>query len=168
VSTHRRLDITPEHESTRRPQPIPSRPMLIGTRLQSSVIDPLIRLAFRMGIPDPGDALLETTGRQSGQPQFTPICDGLEGNTFWLVSQRGREADWVRNIEVDPRVRVQLRSRRPPTWRSGTAHIAEDDDAPARSRMLSRGRPWRQLCLRAAAMLAINPLTVRIDLDPLG
>ena len=134
--------------------------------LQTSVINPLIRLAFRAGIPDPGDALLETTGRRTGQPRLTPVCDGLEGDTFWLISQRGRDADWVRNIEADPRVRVKLRSRRPTRWRSGTAHILEDDDPQERQRILGQAGFWRRLCLSTSGALATDAMTVRIDLDP--
>jgi deazaflavin-dependent oxidoreductase (nitroreductase family) len=133
--------------------------------LQESVVNPLVRLAFRLGIPDPGDALLETTGRRTGMPRLTPVCDGLEGDTFWLLPQRGRGADWVRNIEAEPRVRVQLRSRRPTLWRTGTAHILDDDDAHERQRMLGRGKPWRRLCLRASGAVATDLLTVRVDLD---
>ena len=135
-------------------------------RLQDSVVNPLIRLAFRLGIPDPGDALLETRGRHSGQPRLTPVCDGLEGDTFWLISQSGRDADWVRNIEADPRVRVKPRSRRPTAWRSGTAHVVDDDDPEERRRFLGRSDPWRRLCLSTSAALASDPLTIRIDLDP--
>jgi deazaflavin-dependent oxidoreductase (nitroreductase family) len=133
--------------------------------LQTSAVDPLIRLAFRLGIPDPGDALLETIGRRTGEPRLTPVCDGLEGETFWLIAQR-RDADWVRNIEADPHVRVQLRSRRPAKWRSGTATILDDDDAYERQRMLGRGKPWRRLCLDTSVKQATDLLTVRIDLDP--
>jgi len=129
-------------------------------------VNPLIRLAFRLGVPDPGDAVLETTGRHTGQLRLTPVCDGLEGETFWLLSQRGRDADWVRNIEARPRVRVELRSRRPTRWRAGTAHVLPDDDPHERRRILSRGKPWRRLCLRTSGALATDPLTVRIDLDP--
>ena len=132
----------------------------------ASIVDPLIRFAFRIGIPDPGDAVLETTGRRTGKPRLTPVCDGLEGDTFWLLSQRGRDPDWVRNIEADPCVRVKLRSRRPTRWRSGTAHILDDDDPHERQRILSRGKPWRRLCLTASGALATDVVTVRIDLDP--
>jgi hypothetical protein len=38
------------------------------------------------------------------------VCDGLDGEVFWLVAQRGRCADWVRNIQANPRVRVKVRS----------------------------------------------------------
>jgi deazaflavin-dependent oxidoreductase (nitroreductase family) len=137
-------------------------------RLQTSVVNPLVRLAFRFGIPDPGDALLETTGRRSGQPRLTPVCDGLEGDTFWLLSQHGRDADWVRNIEADPRVRVKLRSRRPARWRAGTARVVADDDAQERQRILGESKPWRRLCLETSGAQATDLLTVRVDLDPEG
>jgi hypothetical protein len=57
-------------------------------RVQASLVNPLVRIAFRLGIPDPGDALLETTVRRTGKPRLTPVCDGLEGDTFWLISER--------------------------------------------------------------------------------
>jgi deazaflavin-dependent oxidoreductase (nitroreductase family) len=133
--------------------------------LQRSVVNPLIRFVFRLGLPDPGDALLETTGRRTGTPRLTPVCDGLEGDTFWLLSQRGRDAVWVRDIEADARVRVKPRSRRPTTWRSGTAHILDDDDPRERQRLLGVGKPWRRLCLSTSAALATHLLTVRVELD---
>jgi hypothetical protein len=55
-------------------------------------VNPLARFAFRWGVPDPGDVLLETVGRRSGRPQVTPVCDGLEADTFWLLSERVRAA----------------------------------------------------------------------------
>lgn len=51
-------------------------------QLQKSLINPVDRLAFRRRTPPPGDALLETIGRRTGQPRVTPVCDRLEGNTF--------------------------------------------------------------------------------------
>jgi hypothetical protein len=90
----------------------------------------------------------------------------LEGDTFWLLSQRGRDADWVRDISEDPSVRVQLRSRRPTRWRSGTAHVLEDDDPHERGQMLGAAKPWRRLCLQTSAAMATDLLTVRIELDP--
>jgi deazaflavin-dependent oxidoreductase (nitroreductase family) len=133
--------------------------------LQRSVVNPLVRLAFRLGIPDPGDALLETTGRRSGQPRHTPVCDGTEGDTFWLVSERGRDADWVRDVEADPRVRVKVRTGPLAGWRAGTAHVLEDDDARERLRILAQGNLGRRLCVRTSAAMSTDPLTVRIDLD---
>src|SRR5271163_2580339 len=100
-------------------------------RLQRSVINPLDKLAFALRTPPPGDALLETTGRRSGQPRVTPVCDCLEGSTFWIVAQRGRDADYVKNIAVNSRVRVKG-SLSSSAWRAGTAEILDDDDPKER------------------------------------
>jgi len=133
-------------------------------RLQTSVIDPLDKLAFALRVPPPGDALLETTGRRTGRPRVTPVCDCLEGDTFWIVVQDGRSADYVRNIEANPRVRVRGSLSRS-GWRSGTAHILDDDDPAERVRILSRGNRWRRLCLQASGAMGTSPLIVRIDLE---
>jgi deazaflavin-dependent oxidoreductase (nitroreductase family) len=134
-------------------------------RLQRSVIDPLDKLAFALRIPPPGDALLETIGRHTARPRTTPVCDGTEGDTFWIVAQHGRSADYIRNIEANPRVRVKGSLARI-GWRSGTAHILDDDDPAERARILSRSNRWRRLCLQASGAIATSPLSVRIDLDP--
>jgi deazaflavin-dependent oxidoreductase (nitroreductase family) len=135
-------------------------------RLQESVINPLDKLAFALRIPPPGDALLETIGRRTGRRRVTPVCDCLEGDTFWIVAQRGRSARYVQNIEANPRVRVRGSLSRT-GWRSGTAHLLDGDDAEERVRILSRGNRWRRLCLRASTSIGTSPLTVRIDLDPI-
>jgi deazaflavin-dependent oxidoreductase (nitroreductase family) len=137
----------------------------ITDRLQKSVINPLDKLAFALRTPPPGDALLETTGRRTGQRRVTPVCDCLEGDTFWIVAQGGRGADYVQNIEADPRVRVKG-SLSDSDWRAGTAHILDEDDPEERVRILGRGNRWRRLCLEASASMSTSPLTVRVDLDP--
>jgi len=113
---------------------------------EKHVLNPVVMLAWQIGIPPPGDALLETTGRRTGLARHTPVCDGLDGETFWLVAQHGRRADWVRNIEADPRVRVRFRTGSGVGWRAGTAHILDDDDARERQRLAGRGDPARRLC----------------------
>jgi deazaflavin-dependent oxidoreductase (nitroreductase family) len=133
-------------------------------RLQQSVINPVVRLAWDRGIPIPGDALLETTGRRTRLPRRTPVCDGLEGETFWLIAQGGRDADWVRNIEANPLVRVKV-SGIHAGWRSGTAHILDDDDPRKRQRILSQANFARRLCMSTSKALHTNPLTIRVDLD---
>lgn len=133
--------------------------------LQKRVVNPVVMLAHNLGIPPPGDALLETIGRRTGQPRHTPVCDGLDGETFWLVSQRGRDADWVKNIQADPRVRVKVRTRSGVGWRAGTAYILDDDDPRERLRRMGEGNLARRLCAGASAAVGTDPLTVRIDLD---
>jgi len=135
--------------------------------LQTRVINPIVMLAHNLGFPPPGDALLETTGRRTRRPVRTPVCDGLDGQTFWLVAQRGRRADWVRNIQADPRVRVKVRTGSGVVWRAGTARILDDDDPRERQRLISQGNLARRLCVSASAAMSTDPLTVRIDLDTL-
>jgi deazaflavin-dependent oxidoreductase (nitroreductase family) len=133
-------------------------------RLQQSVINPVVRRAWDLGLPIPGDALLETTGRRTGMRRRTPVCDGLEGETFWLIAQRGHDADWVRNIEANPRVRVKVSGLRA-GWQTGTAQILDDDDPRERQRILSQANFPRRLCMSTSKAVQTNPLTIRVDLD---
>jgi deazaflavin-dependent oxidoreductase (nitroreductase family) len=130
--------------------------------LQKYVLNPLDKLAFRLGVPPAGDALLETIGRRTGEARVTPVCDGLVGETFWIVTQRGRQSGYVKNIEANPRVRVKVRDK----WRTGTAHILDDDDPRERRRILGQSNLARKLCLRTSSAMTTSPLTVRIDLTP--
>jgi deazaflavin-dependent oxidoreductase (nitroreductase family) len=137
----------------------------IAHPLQKRVVNPVVKLAWRLGTPPPGDALLETIGRRTGRPRRTPICDGLDGETFWLVAQRGRRADWVRNIEANPRVRVKVASWPRTRWLAGTARILDDDDPRERQRSIGRANLARRVCVGASGAMDTSPLTVRIDLD---
>jgi deazaflavin-dependent oxidoreductase (nitroreductase family) len=121
------------------------------------LLNPVMRRAIEAGLVPRGWALLETTGRTSGQPRRVPVGDGLRGRQFWIVTEHGRHADYVRNIERDPRVRVKARGR----WRTGTAHVLPDEDPKALLRALKR--PLNDAGL---LVMATEPLIVRIDLDP--
>ena len=135
---------------------------------QTRVAVPLVKLAFRLGLPDPGDALLETTQRDTGTPRVTPVCDCLEDNTFWIISQRGRDTEWMRDIDANPRVRIKTQTGSRGRWRAGTAHVLDEDDAADRLRTLSAGNFWRRLCLWTSQLSTTDALTVRIDLDTRG
>ena len=115
-----------------------------------------IRFLLRRGLAPRVWALLETTGRRSGLPRQTPVGNGLVDGLFWIVASHGRQADYVRNIERNPAVRVKIGRR----WRTGTATVLDDDDTGARSRML----PHR-LDAAIGRLMETQPLTVRIDLD---
>ncbi len=52
--------------------------------------------------------LLTTTGRHSGQPRTTPLQYELDNEIYYLGSARGIEADWVRNLQADPRAVIQV------------------------------------------------------------
>ena len=134
------------------------RKRTLVTRLQVKLLNPPIRALARHGLA-PGVALLETTGRRSGEPRCTPVSYGLERgtDTFWIVAEMGRRAAYVRNVEADPHVRIRLRHG----WRTGTAHIIDGDDPRRRLRTLSR--------LNSAGVRAMGTalLVIRVDLDPL-
>ena len=119
------------------------------------LVNPIVRTLARIRTP-PGVAILETTGRKSGELRRVPVGNGLDGDTFWIVAEHGRRAGYVRNIEADPRVRVKIGRR----WRSGTAHLLPDDDP--RARLLKIGNRSNAAGVRA---MGTDLLTVRIDLD---
>jgi deazaflavin-dependent oxidoreductase (nitroreductase family) len=135
--------------------------------LQRHVVNPIVKLAWNARLPIPGDALLETTGRRTKRRRYTPVCDGMDGDVFWLISQQGRQADWIRNIESDPHVRIKVRGGPNARWRSGRAQVLAEDDAQERARTLAEGGLARRMCMYTAQATQTNPLTVRIDLDPL-
>lgn len=130
------------------------------TNLAKYTLNPVVRGLGRMGISI-GTALLETTGRKSGQPRQTPVTNGLDGDTFWIVTEHGHRAAYVRNIKANARVRVKVGR----TWRSGTAHLMPEDDAEARRRSLGTSL-MRRMNAGTISVMATELLTVRIDLEP--
>lgn len=131
-------------------------------RLEKYVINPVMRLFLRAGIAPRAFALLETTGRRSGRRRLTPVGNGLEGSTFWLVTEHGTRCDYVKNLIAHPSVRVKVGR----TWRSGTAALVPEDDGISRRSRIDRanGVVGRVdgLIFRASAS---HPVSVRIDLD---
>ena len=124
--------------------------------MTTRLVNPAVRALIERGLFPSAWVLLETTGRRSGQPRRTPVGNGKRGDVFWIVTEHGWHADYVKNIQADPRVRVKIGR----TWFSGTAVILEDDDPMARLRWLRR--PVNDSMLLAVATQA---LTIRVDLD---
>lgn len=116
-------------------------------RFQKWFANPLMRRVPTM-------SLLETTGRNTGQPRRTPVGGRLTEGQFWMVSEFGERSQYVRNIKANPRVRVRVRGR----WYSGTARLIYDDDAKARLLTLPRFNSM------AVAAIGAQFLTVRVDL----
>ena len=125
-------------------------------RTLAAIVKPIVTIAIYARIVR-GWSLLETRGRKTGLPRRTPVGNGLQGQTFWLVAAHGRRAGYVRNIVAEPRVRVYVGHR----WRAGTAHLLPDDDPIERQRRL----PGR-LNARVVRLMATDLMTVRIDLNP--
>jgi deazaflavin-dependent oxidoreductase (nitroreductase family) len=133
--------------------------------LQKYVLNPPIKLLFAMGVAPPGYAMLETIGCKTGKPRRTPVGDGWVGYQFWIVSEHGMKAGYVRNIKQNPRVRLKLREGFRARWHTGTAHVLSDDDARERQRWLAGRRPSTAVNTTAVRLFGTDLLTVRIDLD---
>src|SRR3954465_7510813 len=59
--------------------------------------------------------LLTTTGRRSGEPRTTPLIYGQHGDDYLVVASKGGSdapPAWLRNIEADPEVEVQVKDKR--------------------------------------------------------
>lgn len=126
------------------------------------IVNPVVRMGMRLGLVPGSVALIETTGRRSGVPRRTPVLNGLDGDTFWVFAEHGRDADYVKNLLAYPRVRIRAGG----AWRSGTATVLPEHDAMPHRREFERrhgimGR-LDGLMFRAAAT---DPLAIRIDLD---
>lgn len=82
---------------------------------------------------------METTGRKTGQPRRVPLARGpRDGASMTLISVHGRRADWVRNIEAEPKVRLRSGFR----WRTGLATLTElTPHALARFNAMGRAFP---------------------------
>jgi deazaflavin-dependent oxidoreductase (nitroreductase family) len=128
----------------------------VATALTVRLVNPVVRRLANRGLAGRSVALLETTGRKSGQKRVTPVGNGLRGDVFWIVTEHGWAASYVKNIQADPRVRVKVGRR----WRSGTAHILPDEDPYARMRML--GRRLNDATVR---LVGTEHLVIRVDLD---
>ena len=128
----------------------------IARLLSNRLLNPLVRPAIERGLLTPTWALLETTGRRSGLPRRTPVGNGLRGSAFWIVTEHGYAADYVKNIEADPRVRIKLG----PRWLTGTAQILPDDPPYERLRWLAR--PLNDVALLG---MGTEQLVIRVDLD---
>lgn len=116
------------------------------------VVNPVVKLCAGYV---PWWSLLETTGRKSGKPRRNPVGNGLKGDTFWIVSEHGRHAGYVKNIGANPHVRIRVNGR----WRTGTAHLLAEDDARKRQREL---RPVNAAFVR---LMGTELMTVRINLE---
>jgi deazaflavin-dependent oxidoreductase (nitroreductase family) len=126
----------------------------LSTWFTRRVLNPVVKLAIRLRLVR-GWALLETRGRTTGKPRQTPVGNGLQGDTFWIVAEHGRKAGYVRNIAADPRVRVFVGGK----WRAGTAELLPDDDPRERQRQLPSVNAFM------VRLAGTELLTIRVDLD---
>ena len=124
---------------------------MIDTRsvMPSALLDDDLRAA--------DDCRLTTTGRRSGQPRRITIWFAAVGDVLYLLAGGREEAHWVRNLQADPLVRVEIRGR---TYEGrGRVVEGEADDPVARDALAAKyGTKGLTRWLRES-------LPVRIDLE---
>jgi deazaflavin-dependent oxidoreductase (nitroreductase family) len=124
-------------------------------------INASVRLLLRVGLMRRSTALLETTGRKSGQPRSTPVTNGLSGDEFWIVTEHGGHAGYVRNIEANPRVRVKVGRR----WRAGTAHLVPEVTPDAALTRIADHNPATRRNIDGIRKVQTEMRVIRVDLD---
>ena len=85
--------------------------------------------------------MLEHIGRKSGSPRYVvlDVFDHPTPDTYVVASGFGRNAQWFRNIQANPRVRVYTGSRAPAP---ATARLLDQQQAD-RTQAASRSRHAR-------------------------
>lgn len=147
---------------------LPGAKRVVVARLQRHLINPVVRVTLRAGIPL-GWALLETRGRRTQRVRRVPVGNGRLDADFWLVAEHGRHAGYVHNLRADPTVRLKLRGRGlRMQWVEGHAEIRPDlDPLEVQRRLGGIGHPLRTLNALIVRVLGTELLVVRIRLhDP--
>ena len=103
---------------------------------------------------------LSTTGRRTGNVHRIEIWYARAGDTLYLLTGGGRDADWVRNLQVDPAVTVELDGV---THRASARIVADPpESSTARSLVFEKYQPrydgdltsWRETALPVAPGLS--------------
>jgi deazaflavin-dependent oxidoreductase (nitroreductase family) len=134
--------------------------------VNDKLLNPPMLIALRLGLAPRAFALLETRGRRSGKPRRTPVGNGLVGDEFWLVAQRGLRAGYVRNLRAHPRVHVKVGRR----WYDGQAELLPEDDWSSRldwigARLGAMRRRDAKMLRWFIAVRQSEPVVVRIALE---
>jgi deazaflavin-dependent oxidoreductase (nitroreductase family) len=105
---------------------------------------------------------LTTVGRRSGRSQCVELWFAVhherDGDILYLLSRRGAQADWVRNLTQTPEVEVRIGRT---SW-PGRARVVTEPAEDARARRLVRCKYQHRL--PAAAFHAGPVLPVAIQL----
>ncbi len=103
---------------------------------------------------------LTAIGRITGKPHTIEIWFEISGHTLYMLSGGGERADWVKNIQRNPQVRVRIGD----SSFEGHGRIVDDpyEDALARELLVSkyeRGSDdltrWRERALPVAVDLYV-------------
>ncbi|KQR99510.1 hypothetical protein ASG12_01415 [Williamsia sp. Leaf354] len=130
---------------------------------QRLLINPTVRILMSVGLNPLGLVILETTGRASGRRRRTPVGSGFRDGTLWVIAEHGMRANYVRNMIVEPHVRVRVRRGWRQVWIDGVGTVLPDDDPIARQRQIVGRNPLRAFNAMNVRLLGAELLTIRID-----
>ncbi|OBI84134.1 nitroreductase family deazaflavin-dependent oxidoreductase [Mycobacterium asiaticum] len=103
--------------------------------------------------------MLEHVGRKSGLPRYVvlEVVGHPSPDTYIVPSGFGAKAQWFRNIQANPRVRVFIRSRAPA---AATARVLSEEEADAILAEYQRRHPraWQQFQHVLGETLGDQPL----------
>jgi len=107
---------------------------------------------------------LQTTGRRSGRPRTIEIWFATDGARIYLLAGGRERAHWVRNLHVEPRVRVRVGGQTVP----GLARIIEGEarELMARQLVAAKYQAWSEG--RPMSSWASGSLPVEIAFDEGG
>ncbi|TMK98418.1 MAG: nitroreductase family deazaflavin-dependent oxidoreductase [Actinobacteria bacterium] len=137
----------------------------LSRAVETRLVNRVVRTLLARGRLGGTYAVLETVGRRSGRARRTPVANGLQGDTFWLLCAHGDGAHYARNIAANPHVRIGVVEGHSLRWRTGVAVPLPADDARARQRELGRGRLGYRLDAVLLRALATDLMTIRVDLQ---
>jgi deazaflavin-dependent oxidoreductase (nitroreductase family) len=105
--------------------------------------------------------MLEHIGRSSGRPRYVvlEIVDHPSPNRYIVASGFGTRAQWFRNIQADPHVRVTVGSHRP---RAAVTHLMAPTDAALALRAYRAAHPRSWAALKTVVTETLGE-TVRDD-----
>ena len=114
---------------------------------------------YRVGLADQlgrSVLLLTTRGRRTGLPRTTALNYLVDGATTYVVSGSGSGSDWLRNLQADPHVHVQVGRRR-------FAALAEMITDPIQQRRILT--LWAEHSMRTAPPPLVRNMLRRVGFD---
>lgn len=88
------------------------------------------------------------------------MTNGLDGDVFWIVTEHGHNADYVRNLKAEPRVRINADGG----WRTGTAQIVDEDPQQRLEQIVVLNRRARANA-QIVRKTGTQHLVIRVDLE---
>lgn len=123
--------------------------------------EPTPSTGIEPGAGDQPYAWLTTIGRRSGEPRTVELWFVLQGRTVHFLAGGGEDAQWVRNAEAEPAVKLRL-GQRTYAGRVRRPEPGSGEEAAARRRMATKYQGWRDG--RPLSGWAREALCIAVDL----